>query len=169
MKITASVTGSGSAALANGTIPFDPLQHIQRPGLLLANNAIYVGFGSHGDKSPYHGWILSYDASDLSHQLGIYNSTPNGNGGAFWQSSRGLAADPEGNVYAITGNGDYDAMQNFGESFVKVSAQLSSTLDSFAPADGNPCPTMISTYPAAPPSSPALISSSAPISEAIST
>ena len=135
MKMTASVTGSGSAVLANGTIPLDPMQHIQRPGLLLANNAIYIGFGSHGDKFPYHGWILSYDATDLSHQLGTYVSTPNGNGGAFWQSSRGLAADLDGNVYAITGNGDYDGKQNFGESFVKVSAQLSSTLDWFAPSD----------------------------------
>ncbi len=135
MKMTASVTGSGSAALADGTIPFDPLQHIQRPGLLLANNAIYVGFGSHGDQFPYHGWILSYDATDLSHRLGVYVSTPNGNGGAFWQSGRGLAADLQGNVYAITGNGDYDAVRNFSESFVKVSAQLSSTLDWFAPSD----------------------------------
>ena len=135
MKMTASVTGSGSAALADGTIPFDPLQHIQRPGLLLANNAIYVGFGSHGDQFPYHGWILSYDAIDLSHRLGVYVSTPNGNGGAFWQSGRGLAADLQGNVYAITGNGDYDAVRNFSESFVKVSAQLSSTLDWFAPSD----------------------------------
>ena len=40
-----------------------------------------------------------------------------------------------GNVYAVTGNGDYDGTQNFGESFVKVSAQVSSTLDSFAPSD----------------------------------
>jgi uncharacterized protein (TIGR03437 family) len=135
MKMTASVTGSGSAVLANGTIPLDPMQHIQRPGLLLANNAVYVGFGSHGDQFPYHGWILSYDATDLTHQLGVYNSTPNGNGGAFWQSARGLAADLDGNVYAITGNGDYDARQNFGESFVKVSAQLSATLDWFAPSD----------------------------------
>jgi uncharacterized protein (TIGR03437 family) len=135
MKLTAAATGSGSAALAGGTIPLDPMQHIQRPGLLLANNAIYIGFGSHGDQFPYHGWILSYDATDLSHQVGIYNSTPNGNGGAFWQSGRGLAADLDGNVYAITGNGDYDGMQNFGESFVKVSAQLSSTLDWFAPSD----------------------------------
>ncbi len=135
MKMTASVTGTGSAVLADGTIPFDPLQHIQRPGLLLANNAIYVGFGSHGDQFPYHGWILSYDAIDLSHRLGVYVSTPNGNGGAFWQSGRGLAADLQGNVYAITGNGDYDAVRNFSESFVKVSAQLSSTLDWFAPSD----------------------------------
>ena len=135
MKITASAAGSGSAVLADGTIPLDPMQHIQRPGLLLANSAIYVGFGSHADQFPYHGWILSYDASDLSRRLGAYISTPNGNGGAFWQSGRGLAADLDGNVYAITGNGDYDGTQNFGESFVKVSAQLSSTLDWFAPSD----------------------------------
>ena len=93
MKMSASAPGSGSAVLSDGTIPLDPMQHIQRPGLLLANGAVYAGFGSHADQFPYHGWILSYDASDLTRRLGVYISTPNGNGGAFWQSGRGLAAD----------------------------------------------------------------------------
>jgi hypothetical protein len=138
VALTASVPGTGSGALADGTIPLDPMQHIQRPGLLLANNSVYIGFGSHGDQDPYHGWMLSYDASDLSRQVGVYMSTPNGNGGAFWQSGRGPAADLQGNLYAVTGNGDYDGMQNFGESLVKVSAQGSATLDSFTPSDWKP-------------------------------
>src|SRR5262249_9442 len=100
--IQGSVPGSGSGG-ANGTVPFNPQQHIQRPGLLLANGAVYIAFGSHGDQSPYHGWLISYDAGDLTHQLGIYMSTPNGDGGAFWQSGRGPAADDQGSIYAITG------------------------------------------------------------------
>jgi len=135
VPLTASAAGSGSGALADGTLLLDPRQHIQRPSLLLANDSVYIGFGSHGDQSPYHGWMLRYDASDLSRQLGAYNSTPNGNGGAFWQSGRGPAADPEGNIYAVTGNGDYDGIQNFGESFVKMSSAASAILDSFTPAD----------------------------------
>ncbi len=133
--LAASVSGTGSGARADGTVPFDPMQHLQRPGLLLANNTVYVSFGSHGDMDPYHGWMLSYDASDLSRQVGVYMSTPNGNAGSIWQSGRGPAADPQGNIYAITGNGDYDGMQNFGQSYVKVSARLSATLDWFTPSD----------------------------------
>jgi uncharacterized protein (TIGR03437 family) len=129
------VPGTGSQSLADGTLPFDPMQNIQRPGLLLANDSVYVAFGSHGDQYPFHGWIFSYSASDLSRQPGVYNTTPNGNGGSIWQSGRGLAADLEGNLYIVTGNGDYDGMQNFGESFVKVSADVSSTLDWYTPSD----------------------------------
>ncbi|MGD0777517.1 MAG: hypothetical protein ABSC05_32385 [Candidatus Solibacter sp.] len=135
VALTASVSGSGSEALADGTIPFDPMLHIQRPGLLLANDSVYAAFGSHGDQDPYHGWMLGYDASDLSRQVGVYMSTPDGNAGAIWQSGRGPAADELGNIYAITGNGDNDGLRNFGEAFVKVSATGSDTLDSFAPAD----------------------------------
>lgn len=135
VALTASVPGTGSGALADGTIPLDPMQHLQRPGLLLANNIVYIGFGSHGDMDPYHGWLLSYDASDLSHQVGVYMSTPNGDAGSIWQSGRGPAADSQGNIYAITGNGDYDGAQDFGESFLKLPATGSAPLDWFTPAD----------------------------------
>jgi hypothetical protein len=133
VPLTATVAGTGSGALADGTLTFDPRQHIQRPGLLLANDSVYIGFGSHGDQDPYHGWMLRYDASDLRRQLGAYVSTPNGNGGSFWQSGRGPAADQDGNIYAVTGNGDYDGIHNFGESFVKLSSKVSSILDSYTP------------------------------------
>ncbi len=133
-----SVPGNGSGSLTDGTVPFDPMQHIQRPGLLVANGTISIGFGSHGDQAPFHGWIFSYDASDLSKQIGVYMSTPDGNGGAFWQSARGLAADGLGNIYAITGNGDYDGVRNFGESFVKVATQGGVTVDSFTPTNWKP-------------------------------
>jgi uncharacterized protein (TIGR03437 family) len=135
VALAASVSGTGSEARADGTIPFDPMQHLQRPGLLLANNAVYVSFGSHGDMDPYHGWMLSYDPSDLSHQLGVYMTTPDGNAGSIWQSGRGPVADPQGNIYVITANGDYDGIRNFSQSFVKVSAGLSATLDWFTPSN----------------------------------
>src|ERR1035438_4823112 len=59
VALTASVPGTGTEARPDGTIPFDPMQHIQRPGLLLANNSVFIAFGSHGDQSPYHGWMLT--------------------------------------------------------------------------------------------------------------
>jgi uncharacterized protein (TIGR03437 family) len=133
VTISGSVAGTGSGGDGT-TVPFNPQQHIQRPGLLLANGAVYIAFGSHGDQSPFHGWLMSYDAGDLTHQLAVYMSTPNGDGGSFWQSGRGPAADSAGNVYALTGNGDYDGQQNFGESLLKFSPTLTLT-GSFTPSN----------------------------------
>jgi uncharacterized protein (TIGR03437 family) len=134
VALTASVSGTGTGAVAGGSIPFDPMQHLQRPGLLLAGGAVYIAFGSHGDMSPYHGWMLSYDASDVSRQVGVYMTTPNGDAGSIWQSGRGPATDAEGNIYLITGNGDYDGVRDFGESFVKLPAAGGAPLDWFTPA-----------------------------------
>jgi uncharacterized protein (TIGR03437 family) len=134
IDIVASITPSGPGA-AGGTLSFDPQQHLQRPGLLLANDSVYIGFGSHGDQSPWHGWLISYDANDLQHQVGIYNTTPTGNGGAFWQSGRGLAADAQSNLYALSGNGDYDGVNNFSQSFLKLAGPTPALTGSFTPPD----------------------------------
>src|SRR5215469_6916893 len=133
ITIKAIVPGTGAGALANQTVPFDSRQHIQRPGLLVANGAVYISFGSHADLSPWHGWLISYDASDLSRQTGAFLVTASGEGGAIWQSGRGLAADDAGNVYAITGNGDYDGVQNFSETFLRVSGSAATLTDWYTP------------------------------------
>lgn len=86
--MTASVPLSGRGAAGAGSLLFDPTQHLQRPGLLLLNGAVYIGFGSHGDGGVWHGWLMSYSASDLTKQLGVFVSTPAGTGGAIWQSGR---------------------------------------------------------------------------------
>src|SRR5205085_4108655 len=77
-----------------------------RPGLLLQDGVVYIGFGSHCDdgKSFYHGWIFAYDAKTLQ-QRGVYNTTPSGQAGAIWQSGVGLTGDGHGGVLATTGNG----------------------------------------------------------------
>jgi uncharacterized protein (TIGR03437 family) len=134
VAIKGSVPGTGSAA-SGGTVAFDPKQHIQRPALLLANGAVYAAFGSHGDDSPYHGWLISYDASNLARQMGVYMSTPNGDGGSFWQSGRGPAADEQGNIYTLTGNGDFDGVQNFGQSILKLSGAAPSLAGSYTPVN----------------------------------
>ena len=62
-------------------------------------------------------------------------TTPDGNGGAIWQSGRGPAADRQGNIYAVSANGDYDGVRNFGQSFVKLNAAATATVDSYTPVD----------------------------------
>jgi hypothetical protein len=134
VAIAAQVSGSGAGSVG-GVIQFDPGQHLQRPGLLLSNGAVYVAFGSHMDQSPWHGWVMSYDASDLTAQRGVFLTTANGEGGAIWQSGRGLAADDAGGVYSMTGNGDFDGTGDFGESFIKLSGASAVLADWFTPAN----------------------------------
>lgn len=90
----------------NGSIAFNAKYQLQRPGLLLVNGVVYIAFGSHGDNNQYHGWIFAYDAASLR-QLGIWNSTPNGNAGAIWAGGTALSADSTGNIYVTTANGDF--------------------------------------------------------------
>ena len=112
--ITATVPGTGNGSV-NGSLTFDPLWESNRPGLLLLNGIVYIGFGSHGDNGPWHGWILGYNAATLQ-QTGVFCASPNGTGAGFWMAGEGLAADqldpvnhPFGRMFVPTGNGDYNA------------------------------------------------------------
>lgn len=131
--IAASVQGTGSAAV-NGAISFDPFWHLQRPGLALANGAVYAAFGSHGDAGNYHGWVMAYNAANLQQQTAVFNATPNGNAGGIWQSGRAPTIDSDGNVYVVTGNGDFDGVANFSGAVIKLSGSNLSVLDWYTPA-----------------------------------
>jgi fibronectin type 3 domain-containing protein len=118
-------TGAGSSG---GTVFFDALRQMDRPGLTEANGDIYLAFASHGDNGPYHGWVLSYNASTLALN-GVFNTTPNGSEGGIWQSGGRVAVDASGNLYFETGNGAFDTTLNssgipgngdYGDSFVKI-------------------------------------------------
>jgi hypothetical protein len=102
---------------------FDPLMQNQRPALMLASGKIYVGYASHCDKDPYHGFLMAYDAHTLQQQA-VFNTSPTGSEASIWQSGQGPAADAEGNVYVVTGNGSWDGEKNFSESFLKFSPDL---------------------------------------------
>jgi len=101
--ISASVNGSGDGSVAN-VVSFDPRRNNQRQGLSLVNGVVYISFSSHCDWNPYHGWILGYNAQTLQQQT-IYNNTPNGENGGLWESGQGMAADADGNLYVVSGNG----------------------------------------------------------------
>jgi hypothetical protein len=112
---------------------FDPLMQNQRPALLLTSGKIYVGYASHCDKEPYHGFLISYDAKSLE-QSEVLNTSPAGEKASIWQSGQAPAVDPDGNIYFVTGNGSWDGKVNFGESFVKVDPNLK-VLDWFTPTN----------------------------------
>ena len=110
VQINAAVFGNGDGNV-NGVVNFDPLRNNQRPGLLLLNGVVYIGFSSHCDWGPYHGWILGYDVNTLK-QTFVYNATPNGYNGGIWMSGTGIAADSSGNLYFATGNGSVGNASN---------------------------------------------------------
>jgi hypothetical protein len=130
--ISGSVPGNGAGGVG-GTLTFDPDQHLQRPGLVLHNGTVYVSFGSHADITPFHGWVFRFDEADL-HQTGIWCSTPDGDAGSVWQAGHAPAVDSEGNLYVVTGNGDYNGVSNFGQSVVKLDVSRGiSVADWFTP------------------------------------
>jgi len=130
--ISAAVMGLGDNS-TNGSVVFDASQHLQRPALLLANGVVYVSFGSHGDAVPFHGWMMGYDARAVNKQVSVLNTSPNGGAGSIWQSGRGPAADENGNVYAVSSNGDTDGRSNFSNSVMKLNPADLSIADWFAP------------------------------------
>jgi len=93
----------------------------QRPGLLLSGGLLYIAFGGDGTL----GLVFAYDAKTLQ-QRAVWVSTPGGQEGGIWQSGQGPAADLQGNVYVMTGNGSFNANRggrNYGSSFVKLSLE----------------------------------------------
>ncbi len=128
--IRAKVKGTGEGNVG-GYVIFDPLREAQRPGLLLQNGSVYIGWASHCDNGPYHGWVMSYDETTLK-QTAIWNSTPNGGLGGVWQAGTGIAADTDFNLFFATGNGTYDGKKG-GEDFSDTIARL-------APPVGNRFP-----------------------------
>jgi hypothetical protein len=144
VEIGGSVPGASQPNDGHGHVVFDPHWHLNRPGLLLLNGVVYVGFGSHCDEhlGSYHGWVFAYDAATLA-RVGVFATTPNSPSGAtsaagIWQGGIGLAADPEGFVYFTTGNGDFTANkpggQDYGDTVLKLTSAVS-VLDYFTPSD----------------------------------
>ena len=121
--------GGGSGSVG-GHVAFNALRQHQRPALALVNGVVYIASGCEGDVLPYHGWILGYNVNNFR-LTAVWNDTPDGAAGGIWNSGGGLAADPLGNLYALTGNGTFkmpahDAATasynegDYGDSFVKL-------------------------------------------------
>jgi len=136
------VFGNGTGATTlNGqsVVCLNAVRQMVRPALVLYGGRIYIASGSHGDNGPYHGWILTYDATSLTLN-GVWNATPNGDEGegGVWQSGGGVVIDPaNGSIYFETGNGAFDGVTtngvvsglnstgfpvngNYGDCFVKL-------------------------------------------------
>jgi hypothetical protein len=145
-KIEASVPGTGDGAVLDpvsgkSMVPWISKTQSQRLSLTLSNGTVYFGSASFGDRGPYHGWILGYDATTLE-QKDVYNTSPSGGLSGVWQSGQGFNVDADGNLFVITGNGTTDPTiekpTDLGDSVLKLSGSSPTTLlDWFTPFNYN--------------------------------
>ena len=134
--IAATYPGTGDGGT---TTTFVAREENQRSGLALVNGVVYIAWASHEDARPYYGWVIGYDASDLS-QVSVFNDAPNTGQGGIWMSGGAPAADSAGNLYLITGNANFDATStsaphnDYGDSFLQLSSSLG-VKQYFTPSD----------------------------------
>jgi hypothetical protein len=120
--VNIQATFPGTASDGNGTtLTFSAFSENQRAALLLENGHVVIGWASHCDNDPWHGWVMSYSASTLA-QEAVYNTSPNGYGNGVWMAGNGLAADTSGNIYFATGNGTWNGTTDIGDSIIKLGA-----------------------------------------------
>lgn len=145
--IQATVPGNGPGSIG-GKQSFRASSQKQRPGILLSNGYVYLGFGGSVDEfdpnALWKGWVLAYNASTLK-QAAVFCVSPDANGGGIWQANNGLASDAQGNIYFSTGNGNnnppsFNAAtggRNYGNSILKLSPASAGmgVLDWFTPWD----------------------------------
>ncbi len=136
VTIAATYPGTGDGGT---TTTFVAREENQRPGLALVNGVVYIAWASHEDTPPWYGWVIGYNANDLS-QASVFNDTPNAGLGGIWMSGGAPAADSSGNLYLITGNGNFDATSSsapnndYGDSFLELTGGLSVS-QYFTPSD----------------------------------
>ena len=156
VDVTSGVEKSGFPVVIGGAadnlpdVSFDGLWELQRPGILLQDGAVYLGFGGHCDNGPYRGWI--FRVTTAGQTTARWVDVPSDvRGGGIWQAGAGLASDGPGSLLFATGNGFGDNATpgplgqipgstppgGLSESIVRLSLQADGTLaasDFFTPS-----------------------------------
>jgi hypothetical protein len=108
----------------SGGQDFDAAMRKQRSSLVETNiNGTKTVFGCSGtiNETQAHvasGYCFAFDVA--SNTISAMLAMTAGEGAGIWMAGQGAAADAEGFLYVITGNGDFDGSSQFGESFLKL-------------------------------------------------
>ena len=137
LDVTTGLERTGSPVAISGSVSgatFSPLFSLQRPGLALASNTIFITFGSWGDDQSWYGWVFGYDKTSLG-QVSIFNAAPSGTQGqgGIWMSGSAPAVDASGYLYLTTGNGAFNGTSNYGDSLLKLATPGLTVFDYFTP------------------------------------
>jgi hypothetical protein len=134
------VTITASVTINNQTYTFIDKYQQERPALLLQDGIVYLGFGSCGcNIASENGWVMAYQTGTLQ-QVGVFDASPGVDASAVWMSGAGLVGDGQGNVYANTGDGLFDASNggsHYGDSVLKFNQGdgVLNLVDYFTPYD----------------------------------
>ena len=117
----------------SGTQDFNSTMRKQRSSLVETNvNGVKTVFGCSGTifetGAGANGFCFAFDVA--SNQVSAMLAMTAGEGAGVWMAGQGAAAGPDGSLYVLTGNGDFDGKSQWGESFLKLKYS--------PPAGGNP-------------------------------
>ena len=126
--------------LYGGPQAVDATNWLQRAGLLLSNNTVYVGYTyvSNDGLTTEHGFVQAFEANDLSVRLASWESSPTTPHGGVWQAGRGLAADASGNLFVVTADGEWNGTTDYGNSVVKLAPSTLAVENYFTPSNWYP-------------------------------
>ncbi len=138
VTIAGSYPGTGDGG---SVVTFNSRQQNQRPGLVLSNGVVYIAWSAHEDSYPWYGWVMGYSYNGTSFtQTNVFNTTPNSLEGGIWMAGSAPAVDSNNYLYALTGNGTFDATSgapnnvDYGDSLLKLTPSLS-VQSYFTPSD----------------------------------
>ena len=100
-----------ATAQYNGTTFTAAIQQ-QRPALAIVGNILYVGYGSMGDCSLFHGWLVGVP---INNPASVTAWATSDIGGGIW----GAVASDGTNVFAATGNTFQPANWSGGEAVIR--------------------------------------------------
>jgi hypothetical protein len=107
----------------SGTQDFNSQMRKQRSSLVETNvGGLKTVFGCAGTVfetgSGSSGFCFAFDVATNS--MSALLALTAGNGAGVWMAGQGVVADPSGDLYVLTGNGDFDGLGQWGESFLKL-------------------------------------------------
>jgi hypothetical protein len=116
-------------SLANaksGTQRFASTMRKQRSSLVMTNvngtKTVFFASGSVMETAKgSSGWVFAFDVASSKVTSSLAMSQ--GLGAGVWMAGQGLAADAQGFLYGISGNGSYDGVFDFGECVFKIQYQ----------------------------------------------
>jgi hypothetical protein len=107
----------------SGTQDFNATMRKQRSSLVETNvNGVKTVLGCSGttfEVAPgASGYCLAFDVATNKETAMV--ATTAGEGAGVWMAGQGAAADAQGFLYVMTGNGDFDGVSQWGESVLKL-------------------------------------------------
>jgi len=141
---------AGETPTQAGYVAFNALLQMGRTSLSLINGVIYMGFASHGDDGPYYGWILGYNASNLSNVAAFVTAPTyepvgvvSGDDGSsdaqagLWMGGDTITTDGT-YLYLSTGNGAFNVnSSNFNSTYVSQDTGPAGTTNVELPLDND--------------------------------